>query len=134
MKIWKGYGSEHSANLVIIGTFKTIEDASEVKGIIEELTAVVRDDEKNGLIKAGESYNRLSESISNFVLKSNFGRFDYSDPAQLLLDYKLTQDSEKIIINTEEQSIQIFINAMLHRGGKVEVFSNHDYPSEYNRQ
>ena len=30
MKLWYGYGSEHSNNLVMIGQFKSVEDAEEL--------------------------------------------------------------------------------------------------------
>ena len=30
MKIWNGYGSEHSMNLVMIGRFKTVGEAEKV--------------------------------------------------------------------------------------------------------
>ena len=29
MKLWMGYGSEHSANLVMLGKFKSAEDATD---------------------------------------------------------------------------------------------------------
>jgi len=37
MKIWRGYGSEHSSNLVMIGRFKTVGDAEAAKRIIDRL-------------------------------------------------------------------------------------------------
>ena len=37
MKIWNGYGSEHSMNLVLIGKFKQAQDANKVKSDIEKL-------------------------------------------------------------------------------------------------
>jgi len=36
MKIWKAFGSAHSANLTIIGQFKNIRDAEFIKQIIED--------------------------------------------------------------------------------------------------
>ena len=38
MKIWNSYGSEHSANLVMIGTFKDATSAEKAKEIIDEIT------------------------------------------------------------------------------------------------
>ena len=37
MKFWYGYGSEHSANIVMIGEFKTIEGADKVNEIITKI-------------------------------------------------------------------------------------------------
>lgn len=36
MKIWKGYGSGHSARLSIVGEFKNAEDAELVERILED--------------------------------------------------------------------------------------------------
>ena len=38
MKIWNSYGSEHSANLVMIGSFKDAASAEKAKEIIDEIT------------------------------------------------------------------------------------------------
>ena len=42
MKIWYSYGSEHSMNLVMIGSFKQVADAEEAKRLIDELAEQVR--------------------------------------------------------------------------------------------
>ena len=36
MKIWRSYGSGHSARLAIVGEFKTAEDAELIKQIVED--------------------------------------------------------------------------------------------------
>ena len=36
MKIWKSFGSGHSAHLTVIGTFKNIEDAQLAKEVVED--------------------------------------------------------------------------------------------------
>lgn len=33
MKIWQGYGAEHSLNLVIVGTFKDVGDAEKFEAL-----------------------------------------------------------------------------------------------------
>ena len=37
MKIWTGYSSEHSMNLVLIGKFKQAKDAEAVADVINKL-------------------------------------------------------------------------------------------------
>ena len=41
MKVWNGYGSEHSMNLVIVGHFKEVRDAEKAKELIDLLTEQV---------------------------------------------------------------------------------------------
>jgi len=36
MKIWKSFGSGHSAHLTVIGTFKTIDDAQVAEEVVED--------------------------------------------------------------------------------------------------
>ena len=43
MKIWHGYGSEHSMNLVMIGHFKSSEDAEKTQKLIDQLSEGLRD-------------------------------------------------------------------------------------------
>jgi hypothetical protein len=133
MKIWNGYGTEHSANLVIVGSFKTIDDATKAKNLIEELTQIVLDDEKQGLVVAGEPCKEFSPRIMEFVKRTNFTTMNYSDPEQLLYNYDLEQSGTKLNLHTEEQGFQLFLNVMIHCGAKIEMFSAHDYPSKYSR-
>lgn len=39
MKIWRSYGSGHSANLSIVGEFKSVEDAELVRQIVEDFVS-----------------------------------------------------------------------------------------------
>ena len=45
MKIWNGYGSEHSMNLVLIGKFKQEQDAVKVEKDIKTLSTQAEKDE-----------------------------------------------------------------------------------------
>jgi|GEM_PF-5355724 hypothetical protein len=45
VKIWKGFGSEHSSALVLIGKFKTLSDA---KGAHKTLEDVIKKAESSG--------------------------------------------------------------------------------------
>ena len=44
MKIWNGYASEHSSNLVMIGRFTGVRDAAEAKVMLDKLKDTVRRD------------------------------------------------------------------------------------------
>jgi hypothetical protein len=52
MKIWYQYGSEHSANLVMIGHFE------KAKEIIDALTNQVAEDQSNGTLTLGSPSDR----------------------------------------------------------------------------
>ena len=58
MKIWHGYGSEHSMNLVMIGHFKNPDDAEKTQKLIEQLSKGLE-----GKIDVGTSSNRFGEVV-----------------------------------------------------------------------
>lgn len=86
MKVWTGYGTEHSSNLVIIGNFKTVEDAKEATSMIHELTEIVQADCTDGLIDVERPYSRYSERLMDFTKKTNFS-CDRIGPMGLLYEY-----------------------------------------------
>jgi hypothetical protein len=53
MKVWYGYSSEHSMNLVMIGRFEDAGDAAKAKQIIDLLTEQVNADVDADLLKVG---------------------------------------------------------------------------------
>jgi hypothetical protein len=59
MKIWYQYGSEHSANLVMIGHFKSADNVTKAKEIIDALAKQVREEESNGSLTIGHPSERL---------------------------------------------------------------------------
>jgi hypothetical protein len=44
MKIWRSYGSGHSAHLSIVGEFKSVEDAESMRHILEDFVSAELED------------------------------------------------------------------------------------------
>ena len=44
MKVWTGFGSEHSMNLVMIGRFKEARDAEKAKQLIDRIVQQVHEE------------------------------------------------------------------------------------------
>ncbi|MCC7212451.1 MAG: hypothetical protein E3K40_11980 [Candidatus Brocadia sp.] len=65
MKIWYGYGSEHSMNLVMIGKFKNAEDAKKTKELIDQLTEGLNDK-----INVGKSQDRYHDNVMDLLRKA----------------------------------------------------------------
>jgi len=53
VKVWMGYGSEHSANLVMIGHFADAATAKAVAATIERIERYVRDEINAGRMELG---------------------------------------------------------------------------------
>jgi Family of unknown function (DUF6375) len=129
MKIWNSYGSEHSMNLVMIGQFKTADDAEMTKKSIDMFTKELGDE-----IEIGRSRNRYGEKIMNLLDRANCRILSPSDLEQFLYDVDSRVDQDKIIITTDESDVSAFMKLMIQNGAKIEIFSAHDYPALENEQ
>ena len=124
MKVWFGYGSEHSAKLVIIGTFKTREDANEAVRLIEGASEIALREHNAGTLRK----DAFPPEMLEFFLNNNFANFNYTDVEQLIYEFKVQKEGSKVIITTDELDIQALIKILIHYGAKLEMFSKHDYP------
>jgi hypothetical protein len=133
MKVWYGHGSEHSANLVIIGTFQTEHDAEETERLIADMVEVALADAEDGNIEAGEHSIEFSQRQMDAFKRLNFASFGYDDPQELLYEHDVRREGDRIVITTEEQDVSALLKMLLHGGAKIEVYSAHAYPSSYGR-
>ncbi len=129
MKIWNGYGSEHSMNLVMIGHFKSADDAKKTKQLIEKLSEGLRDK-----IDVGTSRERFGDDVLNLLREENCYILSPSELEHFLYDTQTRVEGDKMIITTDESEISAFFKLMINKGAKVEIYSAHDYPeAEYGR-
>lgn len=132
MKVWMGYGSEHSANLVIIGKFKDVAEATEALNLLNEATEIARDDERAGHISAGDFTKKFSEAQMDLFKRTNLS-LGYGGPEQLLYDFSAKISGDSVIITTEEDEINSFLKILLHHSAKVEVYSAHEHDGAHGR-
>lgn len=129
MKIWDGYGSEHSMNLVMIGHFKNTEDSDKVYRLIQQLTDGLADK-----IDVGSQCDRYDEDVMNLLKETKCYNLGPIELEQFLYDISTRLDKDKIIITTDEADISAFLKLMINYGAKVEIYSAHDYPeTDYGR-
>lgn len=133
MKIWKGYGSEHSMNLVMIGHFKEVRDAKEAKKLLDQLTNQVRQDTNGGEIDR-LSQDRFTDTMLEFLMKVNLLTLRPAELEQLLYDVRVHIDGNKVVITTDEVDVSVFLKILIEKGARIEIYSAHDYPNtEYGR-
>lgn len=134
MKIWYQHGSEHSANLVMIGHFEDAANATKAKEIIDALTNQVRDEETSGTRTLGERTERFDKAMLDLLARLNVMSLSPHELEQFLYDVSVKAESDKIIITTEEVDISAFLKVLFTQGARIEVYSAHDYPdSEHGR-
>ncbi len=134
MKVWVGFGSEHSANIRMIGHFTTPEDAAAAKRQLEELCELVAKD---------IDYNRLEENPMAFYKDETLRKrleslrlYDLSphDLAGLAGDHRIERQGNDIRIWTDEVEISGLLKFLIDRPARVEVYSAHDFPDEDSRR
>ncbi|MFA5164014.1 MAG: DUF6375 family protein [Candidatus Omnitrophota bacterium] len=125
MKIWREFGTEHSWNLVMIGTFKNSDDAKKTKELIEQLTEKLHDK-----VNVGKSSDRYPEEVSNVLREADCFILSPFELEHFLYDISTHVEGDKIILKTDESEISAFFKLMVHNGARVEIYSAHDYPDE----
>jgi Family of unknown function (DUF6375) len=134
MKIWTGYGSEHSMNLVMIGTFKDASAAQDAKDLIDALTEHVQKERPRGEEDTSWKDRRFSEETLQLLRKANFYNVGSSELEQFMYDVRAELKQSKIVLTTDEIDVSAFLKLLLDRGARVEVYSAHEYPdTEYGR-
>ena len=70
MKVWRGFESEHSANLVLVGEFETDDRATEAKTLIEDATALAYEELRRcgDDVDALMSRPKLSKEVLDFLM------------------------------------------------------------------
>lgn len=127
MKVWSGYGSEHSMNLVMIGHFKNESGAKKVKRLIDTLAK-----ELEGKIEFESSSRRFNEDVAEVLRRLNCFGLSPHELENFLFDFRAKVDGSKLVITTEEEEVSAFLKLMVENEAKVEVFSAHyhQYESE----
>jgi hypothetical protein len=129
MKIWNGYGSEHSMNLVMIGTFRKVDEATKTKNLIDQLAEQVRK-EPMRQYEDDPKEARFSNEMLDFFIKTNIHSIGSVELDQFHYDVNVEQKGNKLVFKTDESEVSAFMKLLIEHGAKVEVFSAHDYPEE----
>jgi len=134
MKIWYQHGSEHSANLVMIGHFENAAEATKAKEIIDTLTNQVREEESSGTRTVGQPSERYGNAMLDLLGKLNVASIGPRELEQFLYEVSVDVEDSKIILTTEEIDISAFLKVLFDQGARIEVYSAHNHPdSEYGR-
>ncbi len=128
MKVWYQRGSEHSANLVMIGHFEDATEATKAKEIIEELTKQVAEDQDKGTLVIGSPPERYGKEMLDLLGRLNVASIGPGELEQFAYEVTVKVEGSKIVLTTEEMDISAFLKVMFDRGARIEVYSAHNYP------
>jgi hypothetical protein len=128
MKIWYGHGSEHSANLVMIGHFRTAGDAAKAKEVIDTLTEQVAADSAAGLMEIGIGMDHFTDKMLGLLQEVRVHDVGPAEMEQFGYDFGIRLDDTKVVLTTEESDVSAFLKVLIDKGARVEAYSAHDYP------
>jgi hypothetical protein len=124
MKIWNSYGSEHSANLVMIGKFKDAASAKEAMAIINKINEFMAKNDDDY-----EEADSFTDSALDFLGTVKFYSIRPAELAQFRYDVNSELKKDQIVITTDELEVSAFLKLLIDKGARVEVYSAHDYPN-----
>jgi hypothetical protein len=130
MKIWNGYGSEHSMNLVLIGRFKRAQDAEKVEKDIGKLSVQASKDDSHTISIGEPEDQRFSDDMLSLLSSLNIHTLGPTEIGQLVYEHHLRREGDRITVTTDEADVSAFVKLFIEAGARVEVFSAHDYPSD----
>jgi len=121
MKIWQEHAADHSFNLRIVGRFMDVAHTKKAAELLNDILDIVSKEHK---IEPGHSY---SEPMLEFIKQTNFSVSPEAvESAQY--HYPVEPKGTQIEIHTDDILIQVIIEAFIHAGGKIEIYSRHDHP------
>ena len=127
MKIWHQYGSEHSANLVMIGHFEDATEATKAKEILDAIGQQVLSDEQSGEIVVGSPSERFGKEMLDLLMRLNIGSIAPHELEQFAYEVDVDVQGNDVVVATEEIDVSAFLKVMFHRGARIEVYSAHDH-------
>lgn len=130
MKIWTGYSSEHSMNLVLIGKFKQAKDAEDIADVINKLAEQATKDDAYAIAHAPRQDRRFSDDMMALIQRFELYALAPEELEQFIYDHSLVQDGDTIKISTDEADVSAFIKLFVDSGARVEIYSAHHYPDK----
>ncbi len=131
MKIWFGYGSDHSANLVMVGEFKTLEQAAQVRELIDRISEAASSDATEGVVDPWAKCDRYSEQSEELLRKSGLNNLSPSDISDFaLLSASIEISDNTLRLRTDQTEIGGFVKLMVSKGARVQVYCADEYPDD----
>lgn len=124
MKVWVGYGSEHSYNLVMIGHFV---DESHVRSAEEKFKRLTAAAENELPEPNWDSDKRFTTGLSELLDELKTWDLSRSDVENFAYSHTVSRSGNDLRIETDEGEVQGFLKILIDGGARVEVYSAHEW-------
>lgn len=125
MRIWYSYGSEHSMDLVLVGTFETVTGAEAAIEKMEALRTLAESEWSDDDWRYQDE--RMPDSLMNALINLKLYNMGRSDVDIYAFEHTVERRDSTVRVQTEESEVQGFLKVLIHFGARVEVFSRHDW-------
>ena len=125
MRIWYSYGSEHSMDLVLVGTFETVTGAEAAIEKMEALRTLAGSEWSDDDWRRQDE--RMPGSLVDGLRKLKLYEMGRSDVDIYAFEHTVERRDSTVRVWTEESEVQGFLKVLIHLGARVEVFSRHDW-------
>lgn len=125
MRIWRSYGSEHSMDLVLIGTFETPSSAQAAIEQMEALKDLAESEWSDDDWRFPDE--RMPRKIVDELARLELYDMGRSDVDIFAFSHSVARKKETVYIETEETDVQGFLKVLIHLGARVEIFSRHQW-------
>lgn len=129
MKVWFGYGSEHSMDLMIIGRFEEVSQATAAVDRMNQLKALAEREWPEDTSWQGAE-ERLTGTLTQTLWDLNIYDMGRSDVDIFMFEHTIDHDGTEVQVWTEEKEIQGFVKVLMHYGAKIEIYSKHDWAAD----
>jgi uncharacterized protein DUF6375 len=127
VKIWTGYGSEHSSNLKLIGHFRTEDAAKTVEQVFERLRDRVYEDMNAETYDTAETPPDLSDEMGDLLRELELYSVGPADVENFAYEHSVRREGADLELTTDENSIGGFVKLLLDADAKIEIFSLHTH-------
>ena len=134
MKIWAGYGSEHSTNLKMIGHFRDEEAARAAAEIFERLGKRVEEDMAGDTYDPGGDSPEFTDAMAALLRELEVYSLRPADVENFAYDHRVEREGLDLVLTTDEDTIGGFLKLLLDADARVEIFSMHTHTPEGTRQ
>ena len=130
MKLWYGYGSEHSMNLVMVGRFQDAAKARNVESSLDKLRAQVYAELGTYSHDAPLREQRYSDAMLELLRDLNISIIRPGELEQFVFDVNVKLVGSEIRLRTDEADISAYMKLFIEEGARIEIYSAHDFSEE----
>lgn len=127
MKLWVGYGSEHSSRLILIGHFRDAETARLTEEQIRALDELALKQPEPDWESRDEWYDEETRTALDGLRLWQLGPADLDN---FRYEHGVSRDDNRLEISTEEYEIQGLIKVLVLQGARIEIYSRHEWNSD----